>query len=60
MAWDEVYQSAYDLGFCGFNTAVIDVYMPYMMGCGLGGGEWDIYSTIVDVHCPGVIACKLV
>jgi hypothetical protein len=35
------------------------VYIPYLMGCGLGGGSWKVYSAIVDALCPGVIACRL-
>lgn len=35
------------------------VYIPYKMGCDLAGGDFDIYSAIVDEVCPGVIACSL-
>ena len=34
-------------------------YVPYGMGCGLAGGNWDMYSMIIDEECPGTIACKL-
>ena len=29
--------------------------VPYMMGCGLAGGDWDVYSAILDEHWPGVV-----
>ena len=35
------------------------IHIPYLMGCALGGGNFDIYSTIVDAYCPNVVACKL-
>jgi O-acetyl-ADP-ribose deacetylase (regulator of RNase III) len=35
------------------------VYIPYLMGCGLGGGSWQVYSAIVDAMCPGVTACRI-
>ncbi len=35
------------------------VYIPYGMGCGLAGGDWAKYSSIIDEVCPGVIACKI-
>lgn len=35
--------------------------VPYMMGCGLAGGDWDTYSAILDEHWPGeVVAHRLV
>lgn len=36
-----------------------EIHIPYLMGCALGGGNFDIYSAIVDAYCPWVIACKL-
>lgn len=24
------------------------VYFPYLIGCGLGGGEWDIIADIIE------------
>lgn len=35
------------------------VYVPYKMGCGLGGGDWDIYTAIIAKHFPTAIVCKL-
>jgi O-acetyl-ADP-ribose deacetylase (regulator of RNase III) len=38
-----------------------ELHVPYMMGCGLAGGDWDVYSTLLDEHWPGdVIAHRLV
>lgn len=35
------------------------IHVPYLMGCALGGGNWDIYETIVDTYHPHVVAVKL-
>lgn len=35
------------------------LYVPYMMGCALGGGDWDTYSAILESYPYGVVACKL-
>ena len=35
------------------------VSAPYNMGCGLGGGDWGVYSAIVDAILPGVTFYKL-
>lgn len=37
-----------------------ELYVPYLMGCDRGGGDWDAYSTILDVGVNGpVTACRL-
>jgi O-acetyl-ADP-ribose deacetylase (regulator of RNase III) len=37
------------------------LHVPYMMGCGLAGGDWDVYSALLDEHWPGdVVAHRLV
>lgn len=33
-------------------------YLPYKMGCGLGGGDWQIYSAIIDRYFPAAIICQ--
>lgn len=33
-------------------------YFPFKMGCGLGGGEWAIYSAIIEYYFPNAIICK--
>lgn len=35
------------------------VYIPYLMGCDRAGGDWNIYSKIVESEIPNVVACKL-
>tara|TARA_Y100000310_G_scaffold13493_1_gene13716 strand:- start:2095 stop:2547 length:453 start_codon:yes stop_codon:yes gene_type:complete len=35
------------------------VYIPYNMGCGLGGGSWAIYQAIVEKHIPRAIIMRL-
>lgn len=34
------------------------IYIPYKMGCGLGGGNWDTYLEIVTKLFPDVIVCQ--
>jgi len=36
-----------------------DVYLPYGLGCGLAGGDWDVVSELIEKHCPSAIVCKL-
>jgi O-acetyl-ADP-ribose deacetylase (regulator of RNase III) len=37
-----------------------ELHVPYMMGCGLAGGDWDIYSELLDEHWHGdVVAHRL-
>lgn len=33
-------------------------YFPYNMGCGLGGGNWSIYSAIIDELFPLAVICQ--
>lgn len=35
------------------------VYVPFLMGCNRGGGNWDTYSAIIEKYFPDVIYCKL-
>ena len=37
----------------------LNIYIPYRMGCDLGGGNWNTYLRIVGEECNGVIICKL-
>ena len=34
------------------------IYIPYGMGCGLGGGSWEIVSQIIEETLPEVIIVK--
>jgi len=49
MAFELIQDSAY---------ADMTLYFPYKMGCGLGGGNWNIYSAIIEEHFPNAIICK--
>lgn len=47
--------SAADMALNMFNTDRIKgvpVYAPYGMGCGLGGGNWDVFSKIIEKNIP--------
>lgn len=37
----------------------IDIYLPYAIGCGLAGGDWQIVSNLIDECLPTAIVCKL-
>lgn len=37
----------------------IQVYVPYLMGCGLGGGDFEIYSEIIEAFIPNAIVVRL-
>ncbi|WP_406850515.1 hypothetical protein WEU38_12070 [Cyanobacterium aponinum AL20118] len=34
-------------------------YLPYGLGCGLGGGDWSVVNDIISTHCPNAILCQL-
>jgi hypothetical protein len=36
----------------------LPLYFPYKMGCGLGGGDWYIYSAILERYFPTATICK--
>ena len=36
----------------------LPLYFPYKMGCGLGGGDWQIYSAIIECYFPNAIICR--
>lgn len=35
-----------------------NLYFPFKMGCGLGGGDWKIYSAIIERYFPDAIICQ--
>lgn len=35
------------------------IYVPYLMGCGLGGGDWEVYSEIIEFFIPEAIVVRL-
>lgn len=38
--------------------ADLPLYFPHKMGCGLGGGNWHIYSSIIEAYFPQAIVCR--
>jgi O-acetyl-ADP-ribose deacetylase (regulator of RNase III) len=40
---------------CSLNTRV---YIPYKIGCGLGGGDWKRVTDIIELAAPNAIVCK--
>lgn len=34
------------------------LYLPFLYGCGLGNGDWEIVSKLILKNCPEVIFCK--
>ena len=37
----------------------LPMYVPYGIGCGLGGGDWMVISSLLEQELPDVILCKL-
>jgi O-acetyl-ADP-ribose deacetylase (regulator of RNase III) len=35
------------------------IYIPYSIGCGLGGGKWEVVSQIIEETLPEAIIVKL-
>lgn len=52
-----------DLAFEMENMTQNAVYIPYELGCGLGGGSWDTVSALIEdwEYASGVevVACRL-
>jgi O-acetyl-ADP-ribose deacetylase (regulator of RNase III) len=38
----------YGMGDREFPIDLTDIYIPYKIGCGLGGGEWNIVEEIIN------------
>lgn len=36
----------------------ISVYFPYKIGCGLAGGDWKIYSELLERYFPDENICR--
>lgn len=34
------------------------IYIPYMMSCGLAGGDWGMILQIIDEEVPDAIICR--
>lgn len=35
------------------------LYVPYGLGCGLAGGDWEIVYPLITEHCPSATIVKL-
>lgn len=44
--------------FLGGLKSPLPLYAPYKMGCGLGGGNWEEYSKIIEKHLPHCIIVR--
>lgn len=57
-------QTSYDATVEAFDAiqdilpAGLPTYFPHKMGCGLGGGDWEIYSAILERYFPDGIICQ--
>jgi hypothetical protein len=36
----------------------LPLYFPYQMGCGLGGGDWEIVQSLIESCFPGAVICR--
>lgn len=34
-------------------------YLPYGIGCGLAGGNWETALLLIENHCPNAVVCRL-
>ena len=37
----------------------LPVAIPHLMGCGIGGGDWSIYSEILEFYLPDATVYRL-
>jgi len=35
------------------------IYLPYGIGCGLAGGNWNIVQSLIEEYCPSATLIKL-
>jgi O-acetyl-ADP-ribose deacetylase (regulator of RNase III) len=33
-------------------------YLPYGLGCGLGGGDWEVVAQLIANNCPNAVICR--
>ena len=45
-AWDAILDKVNDLS----NYFSLDIHFPYMIGCGLAGGDWNVMSEKIERH----------
>lgn len=34
-------------------------YLPFKLGCGLAGGDWNVVSKLIETHCPNAVIVQL-
>lgn len=34
-------------------------YLPFRLGCGLGGGDWTLVASLIELHCPNAVIVQL-
>lgn len=37
----------------------LTLYLPYMIGCGLAGGNWGRVSELIEEFAPNAVVCRL-
>lgn len=47
------------LGKCALRYKTEKIYIPYKMGCGLAGGDWDIVSNLIEIILPQAYICRI-
>lgn len=57
--YEALEQSLELLGLLGEVHTDKKIYLPYMLGCGLGGGDWAVVSKLIENTCPQAYICKL-
>jgi hypothetical protein len=45
--------------FSRHNVRRLPVAVPWKMGCGLGGGDWEVYQQILEQHLPNALIYRL-
>ena len=54
-----IQDALYTIEHYAYKQQIKNVYIPWKMGCGLAGGNWDEISLIIAERLPGSIICKL-
>jgi hypothetical protein len=34
-------------------------YLPYKLGCGLAGGDWNVVSKLIEYHSPNAVIVQI-
>ncbi len=51
----DAYRFAWPMVCLEANRLDLPVYVPWMFGCGLAGGDWSVVKLLIEALCPGVI-----